>query len=361
MTDEELERTLAAAFDAQARAAVGDSARPPEPRFARMPARRARRAGRVLAPLLAAAAVVAVVVGLANFDPTTNGHDAAARPTSPGPHSTPSSATGRAVAPGKAVRIKLLNPDGAEYGVGMPVIAYFSRKITSGRELQRATTATVNGKPIPGAWYFEYSSYFKGYPIEGHWRPQTYWPAHASVQVDISAAGLSAGRGLAFADSVTSDFTTGPRNISMVDDMKHRMTVTTDGHIYGTFPVSLGGKATPTMRGIKVIMEKGQSICMSGPGYDECGVRYTQRLTYAGEYLHSAPWNVSNIVHGVDSSNGCTNLLPADARRLYRLLRVGDVVEYPNTSGPAMQAGAGYGDWDVPWSTWRAGGLVPTR
>jgi hypothetical protein len=43
------------------------------------------------------------------------------------------------------------------------------------------------------------------------------------------------------------------------------------------------------------------------------------------------------------------------------LLRVGDVVEYPNTSGPAMQAGTGYGDWDVPWSTWRAGGLVPTR
>jgi lipoprotein-anchoring transpeptidase ErfK/SrfK len=138
------------------------------------------------------------------------------------------------------------------------------------------------------------------------------------------------------------------------------MTVTTDGKLYGTFPVSLGATATPTASGTKVIMEKGVSICMHGPGYDECGIKYTQRLTYGGEYLHAAPWNISNINRGVDSSNGCTNLLPDDAKKLYSFLRVGDVVIYPNANGPAMSLGAGYGDWNISWGEWQTGGLVPT-
>ena len=207
----------------------------------------------------------------------------------------------------------------------------------------------MNGQPEQGAWYFEYSAANAGYPVEGHFRLQNYWPAHAKVHIDIPAKGLSAGKGLSFDDSLTSDWNTGPRNVSTVDDSTHRMTVTSDGHTYGTFPVSLGASNTPTARGIKVIMEKGRSICMRGPGYYECGVKYTQRLTYGGEYLHSAPWNISHINSGVDSSNGCTNLLPTDAQRLYGFLNIGDVVIYPNANGPAMSLGAGYGDWNVDW------------
>ena len=218
----------------------------------------------------------------------------------------------------------------------------------------------MNGQPQQGAWYFEYSAAHPGYPVEGHFRLQNYWPAHAKVHIDIPAKGLSAGKGLSFDDSLTSDWNTGPRNVSTVDDSTHRMTVTSDGHTYGTFPVSLGASNTPTARGIKVIMEKGVSICMRGPGYYECGVKYTQRLTYGGEYLHSAPWNISHINSGVDSSNGCTNLLPADAQRLYGFLNIGDVVIYPNANGPAMSLGSGYGDWNVDWNTWKTGGLAPT-
>ncbi len=122
---------------------------------------------------------------------------------------------------------------------------------------------------------------------------------------------------MAFDDSLTLDFSIGAAHIGVVNDATHRMTVTDDGKKYGTFPVSLGANNTPTAHGTKVIMEKGRSICMSGPGYNECGIKDTQRLTYGGEYLHSAPWNVGNIGNGIDSSNGCTNLLPADAAKLY--------------------------------------------
>jgi hypothetical protein len=69
---------------------------------------------------------------------------------------------------------------------------------------------------------------------------------------------------------------------------------------------------------------------------------------------------VSNIDNGVDSSNGCTNLRPQDAQKLYGFLQVGDVVEYPNANGPAMQLGSGYGDWNLSWGQWQSGGLVST-
>jgi lipoprotein-anchoring transpeptidase ErfK/SrfK len=353
--NDDIERRLHDAFDAQARASVGDHVAPPSPRFATDfgQGRRHRRV-RILAPLAAAAAVIVVGASVLALQNSSDGK--------PGPvvggHTT--NPTRPTQAPGAPVHIRFLNTDGARYGVGMPVIAFLSRQITSGKALQHATTATVNGKPINGGWYFERSSYAKGYPIEAHWRPQDYWPAHARVHVEIATRGLPAGNGLAFDDGGSVDFTTGAKTVAIVDDAKHRMVVTSDGQFLGSYPVSLGTHNTPTAQGIKVIMEKGRSICVSGPGYHECGIKYTQRLTYSGEYIVAAPWNTLNINRGIDTSNGSTNLLPADAQYLYRTLEVGDVVEYPNADGPAMQMGSGYGDWNVPWRVWVRGGLIPT-
>jgi lipoprotein-anchoring transpeptidase ErfK/SrfK len=266
--------------------------------------------------------------------------------------------------PKKPVHIRLINSDGSTYGVGMPVIAFFSGKIKDAKPLQDATTVTINGHKAQGAWYFEPSSYYEGYPIEAHFRLENFWPAHASIHVDIPTKGLSAGGNLAYDDSLTLDFSTGPRNIATVDDSTHKMTVVSDGKNYGTFPVSLGADdpQTRTFNGTKVIMEQVKTVCMQDVRgtYHECGIKWDQRVTYSGEYLHAAPWNVSNIQKGVDSSNGCTNLLPDDAVKLYHFLRVGDVVEYPNANGPAMTMGAGYGDWNVSWGEWQTGGLVPT-
>jgi lipoprotein-anchoring transpeptidase ErfK/SrfK len=361
VTDDDLGRRLAEAFDAAARAAVSDRADPPAPRFLEP---RARHRARLLAPLAAAAAVVAVVGSIVALQ---GGSNAAHAPIAGRSHGGTASSPSHHVASsapihvaGARVHIKVLNTGGATYGVGMPVVALFSKPFTNGKPLQDATKATVNGKPLSGAWYFEKSTYYKGYPIEAHWRPLDYWPAHVKVHVHVPARGLAAGNGMAFDDSVTVDFSTGPRNLAIVNDATHTMTVTSDGEKKWIFPVSLGAANTPTERGTKVIMEKGARVCLRGPGYDECDVKYTQRLTYGGEYLHAAPWNTYNIDHGIDSSNGCTNLLPKDAQLLYKFLNVGDLVEYPNTDGPTMQPAAGYGDWNVPWSVWRTGGLIPT-
>jgi lipoprotein-anchoring transpeptidase ErfK/SrfK len=382
MTDDEIERTLHDAFEAQARASVGDHASPPPPRFAAAP-RRNRRRARVFAPLAAAAAVIAVVASVAALDDSPSKHggvvaggrSSAAASSTAAPSAAPTTLPSASVrvadgarlgtasasnAPLRMVHIKLYNADGATYGVGMPVVAYFSGEITQAKSLTKATSISIDGRPAQGAWYFERSAALSGYPIEAHLRLQSYWPEHAKIHVALATKGISAGPGLAFDDALTLDFKTGPRTVAVVDDVRHRMTVTSDNRTIGTFPVSLGSKQTPTTRGTKVVMEKGRSICMTGPGYHECGIKDTQRLTYSGEYLHAAPWNVANIKNGVDSSNGCTNLLPADAALVYKSLEVGDLVMYPNASGPQMQLGSGFGDWNVPWATWQQGGLVPT-
>lgn len=260
--------------------------------------------------------------------------------------------------PTKPVHVSLLESDGATFGVGMPIIAWFNVAPTSGVAFAKATTVTANGKPVKGAWYFEQTSH-TGSKLEGHFRPQTYWPAHAHISMNLPVKGLSAGKGLTFDDSLTLSISTGAANISTVDAKSLRMTVRTDGKVYGTFPVSLGAANTPTQRGTKVIMEKGADISMRGPGYFDPHVEWTQRLTYGGEYLHSAPWNVRNL--GVRStSNGCTNLSPTAAKQLYDFLGVGDVVLFPNAGGSRMQLGQGYGDWNLDWSTWLTGGAIKT-
>ena len=133
-----------------------------------------------------------------------------------------------------------------------------------------------------------------------------------------------------------------------------------DGALYGTFPVSLGAAKTPTMLGTKVISEKDRNERMVGSGYDEI-VPWSMRITASGEYLHAAAWNVANIGKH-NTSNGCTNLLPADAEKLWNYLQIGDPVSYTNTGGTQVTPGYdGYGDWNVPWSTWLGRrGAVPT-
>jgi lipoprotein-anchoring transpeptidase ErfK/SrfK len=268
------------------------------------------------------------------------------------------------------VHIKTLTADGAQYGIGMPIIAFFSRTPKTARPFQDATKVTVNGKAAHGAWYFEQSTYIKGYPVEAHYRLQQYWPANSHVHVDLPMKGVSAGGDLAYDDSLTLDFSIGASHVLTVSNREHKLTVMNGSKVWATFPVSLGAPQTRTLRGTKVIMEKGRDISMRGPGYFDAHVKWTQRLTYGGEYLHSAPWNCvgspgcagpQNNIGRANSSNGCTNLRPADAEKLYKFTQVGDVVQYPDADGPHMQLGQGYGDWNIFWSQWQTGGLVSTQ
>lgn len=358
-----LARRLTDALAATAHSAIGDI-RTPRPTRGQRSMRRLTLGTIIVAACALIAACTSGGSSPAGKPPATPDTTPAAAtssvhssPTTSAPKPVASPSTSKAT--GAPVHIQLHYGDGLRLGIGIPVIAFFSANITDASALQAATTVKVNGQEVSGgSWYFEPVSGHPGYPLEGDYRLPNPWPGHSNIFVDIPAKGLSAGTGMVFDDSLTWSFSTGAANVATVDDRSHRLTLVSDGKVEGTYPVSLGANDTPTARGIKVIMEKGRDISMSGPGYFDAHVEFTQRLTYGGEYLHSAPWNTYNIDHGVNSSNGCTNLHPADAEKLYNLLEVGDIVKYPNASGPAMTMGAGYGDWNIPWSQWRTGGDI---
>jgi lipoprotein-anchoring transpeptidase ErfK/SrfK len=105
-------------------------------------------------------------------------------------------------------------------------------------------------------------------------------------------------------------------------------------------------------------MEKDRVQHMVGPGYD-VNVPWSVRITNSGEFIHAASWNGGNIGQR-STSHGCTNLREADAKSFFSFAQLGDVAVYTNTGGPTMPSWDGYGDWNLPWSTWQAGGELRT-
>jgi lipoprotein-anchoring transpeptidase ErfK/SrfK len=264
------------------------------------------------------------------------------------------------------VHVTSLEADGSTYGVGMPVVLSFTPAPTDSTEFTKAVTVTANGQPVDGAWYWEKP--YQDQPIQAHFRPQHYWPAHATIQVELPIDGLSAGKGLVYSGALSSvTFHTGAQHISTVNASTLQMTVQSDGQVVKTIPVSLGAAQTPTYNGVKIVMQKGETapggsklrpsgaVQMKGPGYDEI-VNWSVRITASGEYVHAAPWN--SRIGQVSTSNGCTNLSTADAQWFYNFAQVGDVVTYSGTDGKKLPTWDGFGDWNVSWPVWKQGGLL---
>jgi lipoprotein-anchoring transpeptidase ErfK/SrfK len=264
---------------------------------------------------------------------------------------------------GQPVEVRLFQNDGDSYGVGMPIIAYLSAQITDSTAFAAATKVTVNGAPVAGAWYFQTSKIYSGFPIEAHYRLAQYWPAHSTIELDLPVQGLSAGRGFVFSDNLTLRMLTLARTITTVDGATERLITTSDGKQVFNFPVSLGKATTPTFTGTKVVMELDKVERMIGttPG-DEYNllVPWSVRLTNSGEFIHAASWNGGNI--GLRStSNGCTNLNTTAAEHFYDFAHIGDVATYTGTGGGPMPVWDGYGDWNLTWAQWQQGGLLTPR
>ncbi|MDT4911479.1 MAG: hypothetical protein QOC66_607 [Pseudonocardiales bacterium] len=273
--------------------------------------------------------------------------------------------------PAKVVRVTALENDGASYGVGMPIVLYFSPAPTDPKAFEAAATVTVDGAPAGGAWYWEQptADEVKGHIVEAHYRMRNYWPADSTIHVRTPIGGLSAGKGLVYSAKLSSlDYKIGDAHVSLVDARGLSMQVTSNGKPVRTVAVSLGKASTPTFNGVKVVMQKGEdlpgtnrlrpngTVMMNGPGYHDDPVQWSVRITRSGEYVHAAPWNKG--IGARSTSNGCTNLHTADGEWFYHFSQIGDVVQYTNTDGTQMPSWDGLGDWNLSWSQWTSGGFL---
>jgi lipoprotein-anchoring transpeptidase ErfK/SrfK len=329
----------------------------------------------VTALLLAAALGVAGCSGSAvraagkSGGPTSGGAPAGSSALAAGARtSSPSSSSATSTAPagprrgsGTPVHVSLYEGDGTTYGVAMPIIAYFSADVTDARVFDQVARVSVNGVAAHGAWYWEQSSQSSS-SMEAHYRLAGYWPAHATIHLDLPVKGLWAGQGRVFDDSLSLTMHTGARHIVKIDGKPglDSMKAYSDGTLVRKVKVSLGAAETPTYLGTAVVISKSNPELMkSSPGeaYYSIEVPWSVRVTYDGEFLHDAYWN--NQLGQVNLSHGCTNLSPAVAKWYYHWSRVGDPVTWTHTgTKKVLPVWDGWGDWNVSFATYRHGGLL---
>jgi lipoprotein-anchoring transpeptidase ErfK/SrfK len=249
-------------------------------------------------------------------------------------------------------------PSGGTVGVGMPVIIRFDSAVTS-RTRRAEVEKRVRVIAVPdqqGAWGWLDDRQLM-------WRPRSYWLPGTKVTVSANLHGVRTGVDKWVGGDGGASFTVGPSMVSSVDMRTHKMTVRRDGTVIRTFPVSTGkpGPLTETRSGVKIIIERSAEVVMDSatigiakgePDYYKMAVKWNLRLTWTGEYIHSAPWSVG--VQGFQNvSHGCTNMAPADAEWLFDNSRMGDVVRFTGSSR-AFAPTEGIGVWVYDYAGWKA-------
>jgi lipoprotein-anchoring transpeptidase ErfK/SrfK len=228
--------------------------------------------------------------------------------------------------------------DGDTVGVGMPVILRFSAQVALQRRLEVLDRIRVTSTPaVRGAWHW-----FA--PDEVHWRPATYWSPGTVVAVTADL-----GR-----EHWWKTFTVGPRHVSIVDTVRHRMRVFDGDRLIATWPLSAGRSDLQTISGTLYVRYKEQDVLMDSTsigiprdawdGYYE-HVYWNTAISSDGYYVHGAPWSLAS--QGVRNvSHGCVNLSPEHAQTFYNFSRPGDVVIVRGSTKLATGED-GEGDWQM--------------
>jgi lipoprotein-anchoring transpeptidase ErfK/SrfK len=227
------------------------------------------------------------------------------------------------------------NPiNGSMVGVAKPIIINFQRPIAN-RPMAEQAIHISSTPAVPGKFYWMSDTQVR-------WRPLNLWPANTTVNIDASGA--------------KSSFRTGESLAANIDDKTHQMTITRNGKVEKTFPVSMGkpdGKHE-TKNGTYYVLEKFPSIVMDSATYGvpntspegyKLTVQNAVRIDNSGAFVHSAPWSVGDQGKR-DVSHGCINLSPANAQWFYDNFGSGDPVVITNSVGTYNQ-NDGAQDWQI--------------
>ena len=212
------------------------------------------------------------------------------------------------------------NPvNGAMVGVAKPIIINFARPIAN-RPLAEQAIHISSVPPVPGAFYWLTDTQVR-------WRPYSFWPAGTIVNIDASGA--------------KSSFRVGDALVATADNATHQMTITRNGKLEQTFPMSMGKPGHDTPNGTYYVLEKFPDIVMDSATYGvpstspdgyKVHVKLAVRIDNQGNFVHSAPWSVAD--QGVRNvSHGCINLSQANAQWFYDNFGSGDPIIVKNSVG----------------------------
>lgn len=242
-------------------------------------------------------------------------------------------------------------------GVGMPVSIQFDSEVTD-KKYRTAIEKAVSVKTTPqteGSWGWLDNRQLM-------WRPKDFWAPGTTVSVDAPLTGFQTGEDKWVAEDRSGSMTIGREQMTRVDIDKHTMTVTRGGKQVKSFPVSSGkpGKDTETRSGMKVVIGKQREMTMDSatvgidkgePGYYKVDTNFNVRVTWTGEFVHSAPWSVG-AQGSRNVSHGCVNVAPAGAEWFYDNSLPGDPVDFTG-SEREFQPTEGIGVWQYSYDEWQ--------
>ncbi|MFE0528331.1 Ig-like domain-containing protein [Micromonospora parva] len=246
--------------------------------------------------------------------------------------------------------------DKRTYGTAMPVTISFEPPVAreARADVQRRLFVTTD-PPQPGVWSWVDDGSQVYYRARDLWRPGT------TISVRAGLAGLPIGGNHVGDADRTATSRIGRQVALEIDNATKQMRVLRDGKLIRRIPVSLGKRGTPTSSGKMVIMEKHQQTTFDTRGEPNGGyvvdVADAQRLTWGGEFIHGAPWSVSDQGHR-NVSHGCTNISPANADWLMGVTQVGDLVTVTGTE-VRLQPGNGWTAWNTSWGQFIKGSALP--
>ncbi len=267
--------------------------------------------------------------------------------------SVPISSTFRTLSAGKNLKASVAPLNGETVGVAMPIQIFWNYAVTDRAAVEKRLTVKTS-VPVEGTWHWVNSK-------QVNYRPKDYWPAGTKVTVLIGTQGVNAGGNIWGASSRQIEFTIGKSVVSRVDVKKHQMTVTIDGKLARTIPITAGKDGFTTRSGVKVIMEKYRTKRMDArtvgiqPGdpeyYDIHDVQYAQRVTSSGEFIHGAPWSGGSQGRA-NVSHGCVGMSLKDGAWYFSQTLRGDPVIVTGTARK-MESGNGWTDWNESWGQYK--------
>jgi len=270
----------------------------------------------------------------------------------------PISSTFKTLKTSKSLKASVAPLNGETVGVGMPVQIFWNNPVKDRAAVEKRLSVKTS-VPVEGSWHWMNSK-------QVNYRPKNYWPAGTKVTVNIATQGVNAGNSTWGTASRTIAFTVGKSVVTKIDVKKHRMYVNINGKPAKTIPITAGKDGFTTRSGVKLIMEKFSTKRMDArtvgikPGdpeyYDIHDVKWAQRVTNTGEFIHGAPWS-SGSQGSANVSHGCVGMSLANAQWYFNQTLRGDPVTVTGTSRK-MEPGNGWTDWNLTWAAYKAGSAL---
>lgn len=270
----------------------------------------------------------------------------------------PISSTFRTLAAASNLKASVAPLNGETVGVAMPIQIFWNHTVKDRAAVEKRLSVKTS-VPVEGTWHWMNSK-------QVNYRPKTYWPAGTKVSVNIDTQGVNAGANVWGAASRKIDFNIGKSVVTTIDVKRHTMAVAINGKLARTIPITAGKDGFTTRSGVKVIMEKYATKRMDArtvgikPGdpeyYDIHDVKWAQRVTSSGEFIHGAPW--SGGAQGRDNvSHGCVGMSLKDGAWYFSQTLRGDPVVVTGTARK-METGNGWTDWNQSWTAYKAGSAL---